>query len=155
MDDVFCLQILQTGHEINEIDNSGFSTQGPTVYAANLGNNKYIVQVTTVAVRLLQGILFFPQCWEKYFNFFLCRYSPVTKHSFGSGFSYSACIQRRSLHIDFDNGRSGNNAHVEGNQRQCQTSGQQVYACQCKYKQTILLESQMCLEIIGIFQCFL
>lgn len=47
--------ILQTGHEINEIDNSGFLTQGPTVYAANLGNNKYIVQVTTMAVRLLQG----------------------------------------------------------------------------------------------------
>lgn len=47
---------MQTGHEINEIDNSGFTTQGPTVYAANLGNNKYIVQVTTMAVRLLQGI---------------------------------------------------------------------------------------------------
>lgn len=53
-EDIF-LQILQTGHEINEIDNSGFSTAGPTVYAANLGNNKYIVQVTTMAVRLLQG----------------------------------------------------------------------------------------------------
>lgn len=49
-------QILQTGHEINEIDNTGFSTQGPTVFAGNLGNNKYIVQVTTVAVRLLQGV---------------------------------------------------------------------------------------------------
>ncbi|XP_050511549.1 cleavage and polyadenylation specificity factor subunit 1 isoform X11 [Diabrotica virgifera virgifera] len=47
--------ILQTGQEINEIDNTGFATHGPTVYAGNLGNNKYIVQVTTVAVRLLQG----------------------------------------------------------------------------------------------------
>ncbi|XP_018335377.1 cleavage and polyadenylation specificity factor subunit 1 [Agrilus planipennis] len=47
--------ILQTGHEINEIDNTGFCTTDPTVYAANLGNNKYIVQVTTAAVRLLQG----------------------------------------------------------------------------------------------------
>ncbi|KAK4873313.1 hypothetical protein RN001_015342 [Aquatica leii] len=47
--------ILQTGHEINEIDNTGFSTQGPTVYAANLGGNKYIVQVTTMGVRLLYG----------------------------------------------------------------------------------------------------
>ncbi|CAH1107318.1 unnamed protein product [Psylliodes chrysocephalus] len=48
--------ILQTGQEINEIDNTGFATHGPTVYAGNLGNNKYIVQVTTVAVRLLQGV---------------------------------------------------------------------------------------------------
>ncbi|KAK9754601.1 Mono-functional DNA-alkylating methyl methanesulfonate N-term [Popillia japonica] len=47
--------VLQTGHEINEIDNTGFSTQVPTVYASNLGNNKYIVQVTTTAVKLLQG----------------------------------------------------------------------------------------------------
>ncbi|CAG9824249.1 unnamed protein product [Phaedon cochleariae] len=47
--------VLQTGHEINEIDNTGFATHGPTVYAGNLGNGKYVVQVTTVAVRLLQG----------------------------------------------------------------------------------------------------
>lgn len=48
--------ILQTGQEINEIDNTGFATNGPTVYACNLGNNKYIVQVTPTTVRLLQGI---------------------------------------------------------------------------------------------------
>lgn len=48
--------ILQTGHEINEIDSTGFSTQGPTVFAGNLGNNKYIVQVSTIAIRLLQGL---------------------------------------------------------------------------------------------------
>nr|CAH7722934.1 unnamed protein product [Callosobruchus chinensis] len=48
--------VLQTGQEINEIDNTGFATNGPTVYAGNLGNNRYIVQVTTVAVRLLQGV---------------------------------------------------------------------------------------------------
>ncbi|KAJ8922195.1 hypothetical protein NQ315_004132 [Exocentrus adspersus] len=47
--------VLQTGHEINEIDNTGFATHCPTVYAGNLGNNKFIVQVTSVAVRLLQG----------------------------------------------------------------------------------------------------
>ncbi|KAJ8972867.1 hypothetical protein NQ317_013609 [Molorchus minor] len=47
--------VLQTGHEINEIDNTGFATHCPTVYAGNLGNNKYIVQVTTVAIRLLHG----------------------------------------------------------------------------------------------------
>jgi len=39
-------QVLQTGLEINEVDNSGFSTQGPTVYAGNLGYNKYIIQVS-------------------------------------------------------------------------------------------------------------
>lgn len=37
--------ILQTGQEINEVDHSGFNTQGPTIYAGNLANNKYIVQV--------------------------------------------------------------------------------------------------------------
>nr|CAD7407061.1 unnamed protein product [Timema cristinae] len=37
--------ILQTGQEINEVDHSGFSTQGPTVYAGNLGYNRFIIQV--------------------------------------------------------------------------------------------------------------
>ncbi|XP_020283303.1 cleavage and polyadenylation specificity factor subunit 1 [Pseudomyrmex gracilis] len=48
--------ILQTGQEINEIDQSGFNTQGSTVFAGNLGANRYIVQVTQMGVRLLQGI---------------------------------------------------------------------------------------------------
>ena len=37
--------ILQTGQEINELDQSGFFTQGPTVFTGNLGGSKYIVQV--------------------------------------------------------------------------------------------------------------
>lgn len=37
--------ILQTGQEINEVDHSGFNTQGPTIFAGNLASNKYIVQV--------------------------------------------------------------------------------------------------------------
>ncbi|RVE54698.1 hypothetical protein evm_000819 [Chilo suppressalis] len=45
--------ILQTGEEINEVDSSGFMTGASTVLAANLGNNKYMVQVTTTAIRLL------------------------------------------------------------------------------------------------------
>lgn len=49
--------MLQTGQEINEIDNTGFLTHQPTVFAGNLGNNKYVVQVTTVSVRLLQGAI--------------------------------------------------------------------------------------------------
>ncbi|KAG5324675.1 CPSF1 factor, partial [Acromyrmex heyeri] len=48
--------VLQTGQEINEVDQSGFSTQGSTVFAGNLGANRYIVQVTQMGVRLLQGI---------------------------------------------------------------------------------------------------
>ncbi|XP_054282084.1 cleavage and polyadenylation specificity factor subunit 1-like, partial [Macrosteles quadrilineatus] len=47
--------ILQTGQEINEMDSSGFNTQGPTIYAGNLGSNKYIIQVSQMGVRLLQG----------------------------------------------------------------------------------------------------
>eukprot|EP00058_Branchiostoma_floridae_P027042 XP_002612533.1 hypothetical protein BRAFLDRAFT_120973 [Branchiostoma floridae] len=48
--------VLQTGKEIMELDHSGFSTQGPTVYAGNIGNNKYIIQVSPYGIRLLQGV---------------------------------------------------------------------------------------------------
>lgn len=37
------------------MDHSGFSTQGPTVYASNIGDDKYIVQVSPMGVRLLEG----------------------------------------------------------------------------------------------------
>ena len=47
--------VLQTGKEINELENSGFFTKGPTVFACNMGNNKYIVQVSPRDVRLLKG----------------------------------------------------------------------------------------------------
>ncbi|XP_047519601.1 cleavage and polyadenylation specificity factor subunit 1 [Pieris napi] len=50
--------ILQTGQEINEVDSSGFMTSAPTIFAGNLGNNKFMVQVTTVAIRLIKnGVL--------------------------------------------------------------------------------------------------
>ncbi|XP_070574061.1 cleavage and polyadenylation specificity factor subunit 1-like [Ptychodera flava] len=48
--------ILQTGQEIMELDHSGFSTQGPTVFAGNIGNNAYILQVSPMGVRLLEGV---------------------------------------------------------------------------------------------------
>ncbi|XP_075169737.1 cleavage and polyadenylation specificity factor subunit 1 [Haematobia irritans] len=47
--------VLQTGEEINEIDNTGFSCNQPTIFVGNLGQNRFIVQVTTRSVRLLQG----------------------------------------------------------------------------------------------------
>ncbi|XP_060807779.1 cleavage and polyadenylation specificity factor subunit 1 [Amyelois transitella] len=47
--------VLQTGQEINEVDNSGFITSSPTIFAGNLGNNKYMVQVTTTAIRLIKN----------------------------------------------------------------------------------------------------
>ncbi|CAN7982971.1 unnamed protein product, partial [Ixodes pacificus] len=37
--------ILQTDQEINELDHSGFSTQNPTVFAGNLGDGRYVLQV--------------------------------------------------------------------------------------------------------------
>ncbi|MBN3295375.1 CPSF1 factor, partial [Amia calva] len=49
--------ILQTGQEIMELDTSGFATQGPTVYAGNIGDNKYIVQVSPMGIRLLEGVI--------------------------------------------------------------------------------------------------
>lgn len=48
-------QILQTGQEIMELDTSGFATQGPTVYSGNIGENRYIVQVSPLGIRLLEG----------------------------------------------------------------------------------------------------
>lgn len=47
---------MQTGDEINEIENTGFSCNQPTIFVGNLGNNRFIIQVTTRNVRLLQGI---------------------------------------------------------------------------------------------------
>ncbi|ETE60725.1 Cleavage and polyadenylation specificity factor subunit 1 [Ophiophagus hannah] len=50
------LDILQTGQEIMELDTSGFATQGPTVYSGNIGENRYIVQVSPLGIRLLEGV---------------------------------------------------------------------------------------------------
>ena len=47
--------ILHTGEEINELDQSGFFVQGPTIYAGNIGENKYIIQITPHSVHLLNG----------------------------------------------------------------------------------------------------
>ncbi|XP_049318035.1 cleavage and polyadenylation specificity factor subunit 1 [Bactrocera dorsalis] len=47
--------VLQTGDEINEIENTGFSCQQPTIFVGNLGQNRFIIQATTRNVRLLQG----------------------------------------------------------------------------------------------------
>jgi hypothetical protein len=47
--------ILQTGQEINELDQSGFYTDGPTVFCGNLGDNLCIIQVTPHCVRLLEN----------------------------------------------------------------------------------------------------
>lgn len=48
--------VLQTGQEIQELDHSGFSTQTATVYAGNVGNGRYILQVSSGGVRLLDGV---------------------------------------------------------------------------------------------------
>ncbi|XP_041375883.1 cleavage and polyadenylation specificity factor subunit 1-like isoform X2 [Gigantopelta aegis] len=48
--------ILQTGQEIMELDHSGFSTETATIFAGNIGDNNYILQVSTNGVRLLEGV---------------------------------------------------------------------------------------------------
>ena len=45
---VIPLQVLRTEQEIMELDHSGFSTQYPTVCAANLGDGRYILQVSCI-----------------------------------------------------------------------------------------------------------
>ncbi|XP_053203071.1 cleavage and polyadenylation specificity factor subunit 1-like [Panonychus citri] len=47
--------ILKTGADINELDHSDVSSQTPTIFAGNLANGKYILQVSPMAVRLLEG----------------------------------------------------------------------------------------------------
>ncbi|XP_055589529.1 cleavage and polyadenylation specificity factor subunit 1 [Uranotaenia lowii] len=47
--------VLQTGDEINEIEKTGFATNVPTIHVGNIGGNRFIVQVTTKSIRLLQG----------------------------------------------------------------------------------------------------
>ncbi|XP_066019502.1 cleavage and polyadenylation specificity factor subunit 1-like [Pocillopora verrucosa] len=48
--------VLKTEQEIMELDHSGFTSQYPTVFAGNLGNGKYILQVTPQGVSLLEGV---------------------------------------------------------------------------------------------------
>lgn len=47
--------VLQTGDEINEIENTGFCNNQSTVHVGNLGNNRFIAQVLSRSIRLLQG----------------------------------------------------------------------------------------------------
>lgn len=47
--------ILQTGQEINELDQSGFICNSRTIFAGNLYNNKYIIQVSSNTIRLIEG----------------------------------------------------------------------------------------------------
>ena len=45
--------VLQTTRDINELDQSGFFTDGPTIYCGNLGD--HIIQVGPNVIRLLEG----------------------------------------------------------------------------------------------------
>ena len=47
--------VLRTGDEISDIHNTGFACNTPTIFVENLGSNRYIVQVTSKSIRLIQG----------------------------------------------------------------------------------------------------
>lgn len=47
--------VLRTGEEISDIHNTGFACNTPTIFVGNLGSNRYIVQVTSKSIRLIQG----------------------------------------------------------------------------------------------------
>lgn len=115
-------QVLQTGQEINEIDNTGFSTHQPTVYAGNLGNNRFVVQVTTISVKLLQGAV-------QLQHVPMDLGSPIVLVSRLVVFlrlwlSESGQLQCRSVYFVNGGRRSGDHSHVEGNPRIGQTSHQ-------------------------------
>ena len=48
--------ILQTGQEINELDQHGFICSSKTILAGNLYNNKYIIQISSNSIRLIEGV---------------------------------------------------------------------------------------------------
>ena len=48
--------VLKTGQEIMELDQSGLNTREPTVFAGNIGSNRYVLQVCGHGVRLLDGV---------------------------------------------------------------------------------------------------
>lgn len=47
--------IIKTGSQIAQLDRTGFITKEATIFAGNLGGNKYIVQVSKSRIRLMQG----------------------------------------------------------------------------------------------------
>jgi cleavage and polyadenylation specificity factor subunit 1 len=47
--------VLHTAHDINELDHSGFNTKAPTVFAGNMADDKYILQVCPKSIHLLEG----------------------------------------------------------------------------------------------------
>lgn len=47
--------VLQTGDEINEVENTGFCGNQTTIHVGNIGNNHYIAQILSHSIRLLQG----------------------------------------------------------------------------------------------------
>lgn len=52
---IFFQKVLQTGAEINEVNNSGYCCSQTTIHVGNIGLDRYIVQVLSRSIRLLQG----------------------------------------------------------------------------------------------------
>ena len=52
--------VLQTGTEINELDQSGFNVASPTILAANVGHDRFIIQVGHCRTFFLAGHLVLP-----------------------------------------------------------------------------------------------
>lgn len=49
------IQVLQTGEEINEIENTGFCNNYTSIHVGNIGNNRFIAQILSKSIRLIQG----------------------------------------------------------------------------------------------------
>ncbi len=90
--------ILQTGEEINELDASGFFTQGPTVFTGNIGENKYIVQVNATAVSVVDRLYKFV---KTHFRFHprACDFSRVPLNCSTSLWSWPLPSAKRAARI--------------------------------------------------------
>lgn len=113
------MQILQTGQEIMELDTSGFATQGPTVFAGNIGDNKYIIQVSPMGIRLLEGgkihqtsdyYMFIYSCFIDMLSFNSVLSDTAPLHPCGPGLSHSSLLCGGSIRGHHD--RRGSGHHV-------------------------------------------
>lgn len=112
-----------------ELDTSGFATQGPTVFAGNIGDNKYIIQVSPMGIRLLEGGKMMQTMFDKSkkpkknivseTTSLTCRFSTMPfshaapLHPSGPGLPHSALLCGRPLRGYHDGGGSGHHVRAE------------------------------------------
>ena len=87
---------METGSEVTEMENTGFKTNEVTVYACNLGKNRYYTQVTVNGLHLLQNdahIQFLPLESSDESIIFACSSDPYIALLTNTGQVYIAILK--------------------------------------------------------------